>query len=37
MNHIGRAALDMPLEAFAGIPKDVHPLLLRTYSQALRR
>jgi len=36
VNHIGRAALDMPFEAFAGMPADVHPLLLRAYSQAVR-
>lgn len=36
VNHIGRTSLDMSLEQFAALPPDVHPLLSRAYSQAMR-
>ena len=36
VNHIGRAALDMTIEQFAQMPHELHPLLSRAYSQAMR-
>jgi hypothetical protein len=36
VNHIGRTALDMPLEQFGRLPSEVQPLLSRAYSQAMR-
>jgi hypothetical protein len=36
VNHAGRASLDLPMEKFLSLPETMRPLLLRSFSHAMR-